>query len=650
MIEIEANIPLVDAPAWAVLERRLFDVMEQAVQPFLDKYTHPDGRLIWRTGPHPGRDGADDFYESFYNWPLLYLLGGSDRMLDLGQRQWEATTRLLEELGHLHKEYEIGYDQFHQSESYIYFYLLCMADPHHADNRERATRFAGFYLNEDPEAPNYDADRKIIRCAHNGSKGPRWLYGDNDKPSYGYSPGMAVYGLPYEDLDGIQGIEDLKDPVKARRMGEAMKARMSRGDAVANLGVCSLVTNAYLLTGEDKYRAWLQDYVGAWVERAAANDGLIPDNVGLSGQVGEYMEGRWYGSMYGWTWPHGFYNIGYATLVAGICCYLATGEAHWLELPRTQLRKIMDQGEMADVHARPMSLEHHWIGQMRALGEQRQSWLVPYCYGENGWSDYQPLSPIFPAALWNVTGAPEDRTMLEELRRCEDYDWRHVFSFRTKEDAGHEQPWFCFLHGDNPHYPERILQAALAQVYRRLEQIRQDRTDPRDNHIHWWQQLNPVTTEALVQLTLGAPQLIYNGGLLLAPLRYFDAQRRRPGLPPDVAALVEQVEQQQIVVHLVNLSGVESRRLILQAGTLGEHRFTTVTCTRRQSEYPGAVGEHADASLKIGNQQAEVADSHFAVMLPPGTQIRLTIGLERGAGTPSYRFPTMPAQTGLRSS
>ena len=39
------------------------------------EYTHPDGLLIWRDGLRHSRDGADDFYESFYNWPLLYLLG-----------------------------------------------------------------------------------------------------------------------------------------------------------------------------------------------------------------------------------------------------------------------------------------------------------------------------------------------------------------------------------------------------------------------------------------------------------------------------------------------------------------------------------------------------------------------------------------------
>ena len=46
---------------------------------------------------------------------------------------------------------------------------------------------------------------------------------------------------------------------------------------------------------------------------------------------------------------------------------------------------------------------------------------------------------------------------------------------------------------------------------------------------------------------------MYNGGLLMARLRYFDPQRRRPGLPSDVAALVESLADERAVLHLVNL-------------------------------------------------------------------------------------------------
>ncbi|MBC7872178.1 MAG: hypothetical protein H7Y09_15135, partial [Chitinophagaceae bacterium] len=159
LVTITASIPLVSAPSWAVWQRKLIEAMSQAVYPFLAKYTREDGTLIWREfheDSYQSRDGADDFYESFYNWALLYLLGGEDNLLDLAHRQWDAVTQQLTQLGLVHKEYERGYDQFHQGESTIYFYFLCLADPTHPKLIERARRFAGFYLNEDPEAQNYD--------------------------------------------------------------------------------------------------------------------------------------------------------------------------------------------------------------------------------------------------------------------------------------------------------------------------------------------------------------------------------------------------------------------------------------------------------------------------------------------------------------
>lgn len=44
---------------------------------------------------------------------------------------------------------------------------------------------------------------------------------------------------------------------------------------------------------------------------------------------------------------------------------------------------------------------------------------------------------------------------------------------------------------------------------------------PGEEDIHLWQNLNPVVTEALTQLTWGAPQVLYNGAA---------RQQRRPEL------------------------------------------------------------------------------------------------------------------------
>ncbi len=48
---------------------------------------------------------------------------------------------------------------------------------------------------------------------------------------------MQPYGLPFEDIPGISSYEDLRDPERAVRMGQAMHERMGRGDAATNLMV-----------------------------------------------------------------------------------------------------------------------------------------------------------------------------------------------------------------------------------------------------------------------------------------------------------------------------------------------------------------------------------------------------------------------------
>ena len=64
-------------PAWAVRQRQAMDLMDRAAQPFVAKYTRPDGTLIWRD-EWPGMDGSDDGYESFLSFPLFYILGGAN--------------------------------------------------------------------------------------------------------------------------------------------------------------------------------------------------------------------------------------------------------------------------------------------------------------------------------------------------------------------------------------------------------------------------------------------------------------------------------------------------------------------------------------------------------------------------------------------
>jgi hypothetical protein len=389
------------------------------------------------------------------------------------------------------------------------------------------------------------------------------------------------------------------------------------------------------------------DYVDAWIERARQNGGLLPDNVGLSGQIGEHTGGKWYGGLYGWTWPHGFYNIAMAAIVAGANAYLLTQDSRYLDLPRTQIDRVLELGEVRDLTDLPMSLRGHWIGQREAFaaGTRPETLVVPYRYGDAGWFDYQPMAPMYPTAVWSLSLLPEDWARLERLRQASRYDWNLVLPFRTKEDAGHEPPWLRFLAGANPGYPEAILAESCGQVYRRLDQIRADQADLREVHIHHWQQHNPVLTEALIQLTLGAPPPVYNGGLLFAPLRHFDPVRRRPGLPEDVAALVTKVGANGVELCLVNLSPVEARSVVVQAGAFGEHRFDTVRYTAHADagSHPDRAGSYAPPD-PVPEQQRRSLDGlggngHLRIDLPPGTEITLGLEMTRFVNQPSYALP-----------
>lgn len=647
MKTIKASIHYEIAPPWALLERKLIDVLNEAIHPYIEKYTHKDGSLIWADTWTGGRDGMDDFYEAFTNFAQFYILGGGDHLLAAADKHWDAITQQLTGFGRIYKEFERGYDQFHQSESYIYFYHLCLADPENPKLQTRARRFAGFYLNEFPDALNYDPEHRLIRAPHNGSGGPAWGMSDDDS-LLSYNPGkggMRVYGLPLSDVPGITHVDDLEDPMKAREMGRAMASRYHEGDVGNNLNINGLIMNAYLITGDEKYRNWLLEYVEAWLTRARENEGLMPDNVGLDGKVGTLHNGKWYGGLYGWTWPHGFYSLGFAAITAANNAYMLTGDSGYFDLPRGMIDCVLEEGIDGhfDEMAEQMSLREHFIAVDRSLGPDRRTFLTPYRYGDQGWMDYQPMPVTYPLNIWNVSEADEDWRRIEYLRERSGYDWSAVVPFRDKGDMHHDEPWLLYLRGQNADYPEQILGAAYAQVCHRLAQIRADDSDlEKGSSIHLWQQVQPVTTEALVQLTMGCPQVIYYGGILNARLRYYDVDRNRPGLPDETAALIDKIEPSRVGVSLVNLHHTETRQVVIQAGGLAEHKFGIVKYNTTDTPYPGSTGAYAAPVAAVKIKSMPINDSHLLVVLPPATCIYLDMEIDRYVNQPRYLDVTHP--------
>lgn len=641
--DITASVPLLEPPGWALAERALFDLLDHAWRRFARDFTGPDGRLTYRD-TLTSRDGVDDFYEVFFNWPQLYLLGGADDLLAEAGRHWEGVTAQLTELGMLTGEYERGYDWFHQGESLLLLYFLTMADP--ARWAGRAVRFAELYV--DPAHGNYDPVRRIIRRPHNGSDPGR--AGLFDGAHYPWLDREArSYGFPLDWLvpDGAPEPERARDP----RLAGEMTARMGTGDTAVNLAAAGLVLNAWILTGNQRYRDWIEQYVGAWRERAAANDGIVPDNVGPDGVVGSLLDGRWYGGHYGWSWPHGWYGVGSAAAVAALAAATATGDDGYLDLPRPALDTMIENGKMMAFADADSSLSSKWQPQL-AEDVRTPTMLVPFRHSDRGWFDYNPMLASIPMALWHHGHHPADRQRLEELRKAAGYDWRTVRSFRSKEEAGHEEPWFTFLAGDNPGYPEQILAAAQAQVRHRLNRIQAHRdTEVTEADIHLWQQCNPVVTEALVQLTWGGPQVIYNGGLQQARVRYYDAGRRRPGLPASVAALVSSIDPAATVVDLVNLDPEHDRTVTVQAGAFAEHTIQAVRYTACQNRsWLGSLYDYGHGEPIVTEHHARVRGPWLTVRLPASTQVRLTLTLALRTRPPSYAPPFDEDLQGLQVS
>jgi hypothetical protein len=129
---------------------------------------------------------------------------------------------------------------------------------------------------------------------------------------------------------------------------------------------------------------------------------------------------------------------------------------------------------------------------------------------------------------------------------------------------------------------------------------------------------NPATVATMVQLTLGGLPPKHQGEVLHARVRYFDPGKRRPGLPDDVAALVDSLSGNSTSLTLVNLNQSEPREVIVQGGGYGEHLCEEVTGAGRPIAVHG---------------------SRFRVLLGPGTGGRLTLKMKRYVGTPTLAPP-----------
>lgn len=626
-VRITAKRP---APKWALHEREIINTLNEAAIEFVARYTRPDGTLIWRQS-WGSMDGSDDPYEAFMYLALFYAMGGSEEVYELARKMWDAITLQWTEYGQIHREFDGYYDWMHHGEGYLYHYFFGLTKPESLMDRQRALRFSNMYNGKDELAKNYDAEKKMIRSPLTGSRGPRFVVTHEDWQTH--RTVLDDYLAPYEDIannDFSTMLCHWSDDAIYSELIEKMNLRMNRGDVPLNLNATSLMTHAYMYSKDRGLRDWVIGYLDGWRERAAQNNGIVPDNVGLSGKVGEYNDGKWWGGYYGWRWPHGFITIMEPLTNACMNAVLLTGDTSQLDLARSQFDLI-------------------WSLRQEVDGVT----MVPHRHFDGGWGDYRVLSPRHMIYIWETSMANEDLQRIMQLPR--DNDWgkiaipgvsgRDAMTGRdTKHYIANTLPWFQFIQGNLPNYPEEILEANIQLIANQLYKMRSNTGNPRNwdkydpatadvvvgldlrvdgYQIHAWQEFNPVYFEGLVQMTMGAPMHISHGGLQHGKVRMFDGLKKRPGLPDDVAVIVDGLTASTISLQAVNLSETESRQLVIQAGTFGEHQFVSVDVISETGE----------------TKSIEINGSWFAIDLSAGAGATLQFTVERYANQPTYETP-----------
>ncbi len=578
-------------PDWALLERALLEANSRACEAFAAHYLDERGYLL-HTPRWGVLDGLDDAIETFHNWTFLYSLGGDESAFRLFEKAQEGHLQQYKELtttltdmaaqGGYYKEFVTQSDWLHIGESMRGFHFQGLCDPTDARFQIRTRRFAGLYMNEDPDAPNYDSEHRMIRSFFNGAKGPML----RESTPYDWA-GDPVVGR-FHILHAHPGIAsgnfvnmlDFTASYPAMLIScDGMPYELHvAGDNPFNLLSTNLALNAYMLSHETKYRDWLLEYADAWVERIRATNGNIPTNIGLDGTIGGEFGGKWYKGIFGWDTKT--YNLFWIGPWRGMGnAYQLTGDRKYLDVLRGQMDNLYAQKKIED-------------GKV----------LLPFSYTDEGWKDWRPArynDQLLELWLWSMD--PKDRERVNQTG------------------------WVGYLAGNEPDWPAQALRRDLGRVRSQVQRMWADSTTSDTRLADWPMFINPCTIDALYTCMLGGVMTGKWWGLH-SRVRYFDPERRRSGLPPDVGALVTGMAEDYTTVELVNVNQVVPRTVTVQTGGYGEHRCIAV---------------------EVDGVSYPVDGRYFTVRLEPGAGASLTIRHERYAYQTTLAFPwhgeTVPA-------
>ena len=634
LVEIHCDQPSAP-PAWALYERQLIKALDEAAVVFYDQYVDENGMLAFKERYESGMNSSDDMYEAFRGFSLHTALGGSHKLDKLNRVAWEGITKQFTRYGQIYREFDSNWDWMHHGEGYINFYPMGMVQPYNEKFKDRAIRFSAMYIGEDPEAQNWDPELKQMRAVMTGSRGPLMEWNKRDwTPT---NANLTYYPLPFLDIPGIDSstawINDHPDNDQFAVLVKAMSDRMAKGDVPINMISTPLIANAYLYTGDERYIEWTTDYLTTWERLTQRNNGIIPDNVGISGEIGEHT-GHWWGGYYGWVWPSGT-HIMRTLVLSGKVATLLSGDTRWMNLARNQIGVLRENGFIdGGASTDPFELRNRNVSEETIEKIRKGTSIVPWRHDHRGWYHYREEDPGLYLHLWYTSQSEEDWQHIERLAEAQKKTRGRI--------SDSDLEWAYFVKGLNPGYPERAFKRDLETIARKVDAIQSEQGYSETWVDNKWINMNPMITRNLNRFSIGGIPIDTKGEMLHSQVRYFDGERKCSGLPKDVAALVTRIEPDWIEVEIVNLNQVESRSLVVQGGAYGEHRIQSVEFTKtaeKQSPVENPSPREASNDQNDTKVSKEVRGIAFTVNLDPASASTIRIHLERYSNQPSYAFP-----------
>ncbi|MBS3762570.1 MAG: hypothetical protein KGZ25_04600, partial [Planctomycetes bacterium] len=271
---------------------------------------------------------------------------------------------------------------------------------------------------------------------------------------------------------------------------------------------------------------------------------------------------------------------------------LLTGKMRYMDVLRKQIRRLYEN--KVEINGKKYPPSH---------------------YDSNGWNGkgryHRSLTRLFLAQF-----RPEDMKLIEEdLQRR----GKHKFSYRTGFFYHvDDYAWLFFVLGKNPEFPRRMFESDIKRIRHRVEQMKRDNSEDWKRRSDHAQRFHPVSTHTLVNLTCGSIGPLWQSTPILAEAWHYDPTEARPGLPPDVGALVNSITKQGFGLQLVNLSQTQKRKIVVQTGAYGENKCIRVNF--RGKKY--AVDNH-----------------YFVVELGAGCGGKLQVEVDRFANQPTAGLP-----------